>query len=553
MLQSEYIKDMHSSYMVLKGDREKNKNYRVKMILNNSIPGLIRTELRSYDNIDIFYYDITGKTELIKKYETSSLSYQELTTILGNLINIIEGSLDYLLCEDDFIINPSYIFLDKEKNEILLCYLVGYKVNLREQFSEFVEYLMNKVDYKDEAAVLLVYSIYKQSKESDCTFLKIKEELLQKHNNKVNEIKHSLKVSENLTSNNDIITEKIKAIKEKNPSNNEIALNKSIDNNSPKNNRSDEKNLKTKSITHINKSYLIKEFNRTVVKLTNSFAKANKTITKHNNTFAVGNKKTPYTPLKNEIEEDVEVYYYPNKIYLQISIAIIIGISLFLLGMFYGLYDNELHTGVDMVKVICSLIILSCLESYVITRLLNVKNKITKMVSIIHYQDEELEDIQKSAKDCCQRNTKQDSQKSTKDDTIKNSKEDIEDYSQNDTEVLWLIEGMEEEGTQILEVLKTISFLKPLDKESYKYISISEFPFVIGKEKDKVNAVINEKSVSRTHCKLEERDGVIYLMDLGSTNGTFINGERLNKLESYRLENMDEVLISNVSYRYEIN
>lgn len=520
MLQTEYIKDMHSSYMVIKGDRDKNKNYTLKMLLGNSIPGLIRTELRTYDNIDVFYYDITGRKELIKTYETSSLSYQDLTTILGKVINIIEGSLDYLLCEDDFIINPNYIFLDREKRELLLCYLVGYQVNLREQFSEFVEYLMNKVDYKDEAAVLLVYSIYKQSKESDCSFLKLKEELLQKHNDKVNEIKNNLKLSsENCFKNgNDSIADTKKGKEGSAPPNSSSG--KATSNNS---------NTKAKE---------------TIVNGNNTDSKKLKKST------YVKQKNTTYTPLKNEIEEEVEVYYYPPKIYVLIYSSIAIGISMFLLGFFFHFYDNELHTGVDMVKVICTLIILFCLEYYVIIRLLNNKNKITKMVSLTHYQeeDEEMHYVESNTKNNYRKNRVNTSLMNTEENLTMN----LENDKQEPTEVLW-VEDIKGEDTQVLEVLKPIYFLKPLDKENYKYISISEFPFLIGKEKDKVNAVIHEKSVSRTHCKLEEDEGVIYLRDLGSTNGTFINGKRLKKLESYRLENMDEVLISNVKYRYEIN
>jgi pSer/pThr/pTyr-binding forkhead associated (FHA) protein len=41
--------------------------------------------------------------------------------------------------------------------------------------------------------------------------------------------------------------------------------------------------------------------------------------------------------------------------------------------------------------------------------------------------------------------------------------------------------------------------------------------------------VIPEPSVSATHAKLQRRDGIWVLSDLGSTNGTFVDGERISE------------------------
>ena len=38
------------------------------------------------------------------------------------------------------------------------------------------------------------------------------------------------------------------------------------------------------------------------------------------------------------------------------------------------------------------------------------------------------------------------------------------------------------------------------------------------------------KSVSREHCAIEERDGVLTLRDLGSTGGTFVAGNRIDTI-----------------------
>jgi pSer/pThr/pTyr-binding forkhead associated (FHA) protein len=54
--------------------------------------------------------------------------------------------------------------------------------------------------------------------------------------------------------------------------------------------------------------------------------------------------------------------------------------------------------------------------------------------------------------------------------------------------------------------------------------------------------------VSRWHCCLTEVDGVVLVRDLGSTNGTLINGRAA---ESGRLTPGDELSIANLRYRLE--
>jgi HD-GYP domain-containing protein (c-di-GMP phosphodiesterase class II)/pSer/pThr/pTyr-binding forkhead associated (FHA) protein len=58
---------------------------------------------------------------------------------------------------------------------------------------------------------------------------------------------------------------------------------------------------------------------------------------------------------------------------------------------------------------------------------------------------------------------------------------------------------------------------------------------------------IREDGVSRTHCRLEQRNGVVELRDLGSANGTLINGERTTLRQ---LGDGDELRIGSVVLRY---
>src|SRR5262245_33509296 len=79
-------------------------------------------------------------------------------------------------------------------------------------------------------------------------------------------------------------------------------------------------------------------------------------------------------------------------------------------------------------------------------------------------------------------------------------------------------------------------------------IPLGRDPLMVGRHPD-CDVRLPSIRVSRRHCCMTEVDGEVSVRDLGSTNGTLINGRRV---ESGRLRRGDLLSIADLSYRLEV-
>lgn len=77
---------------------------------------------------------------------------------------------------------------------------------------------------------------------------------------------------------------------------------------------------------------------------------------------------------------------------------------------------------------------------------------------------------------------------------------------------------------------------------------INEDSFLIGKKRDAVDGYIDHPAVSRIHARIEKREQGYYLVDLNSTNGTYMNEKMLGMNERVKLNAGDVVRFGTVEY-----
>ena len=155
-----YKHDVAHSFLVIGPEGEVDtRAYPIRMVLGNEIPGLLPCRLQRADGKVLFYYEITARQPLFDIYK--KLTHGELKNIYLEFLRIF-GELDmYLLDTGQLLLDPEYIYLDKEDNTLYLCYLPGYDKPAGEQLRVFTEYLLTRIEHQDPRGVMLGYGIYR--------------------------------------------------------------------------------------------------------------------------------------------------------------------------------------------------------------------------------------------------------------------------------------------------------------------------------------------------------------------------------------------------------
>ena len=78
--------------------------------------------------------------------------------------------------------------------------------------------------------------------------------------------------------------------------------------------------------------------------------------------------------------------------------------------------------------------------------------------------------------------------------------------------------------------------------------ALTPLPFTIGRVESN-NLRIDSTQVSREHCRIVRQHGELWVRDLGSTNGTFVNGQRIQEA---KLEHGDILHVANIEFNFNL-
>lgn len=107
----------------------------------------------------------------------------------------------------------------------------------------------------------------------------------------------------------------------------------------------------------------------------------------------------------------------------------------------------------------------------------------------------------------------------------------------------FLLEG---ERGEWKEAEEAIVLLVSPDGKEYR---LKKGENILGREEADI-LLFYDRAVSRRHCRITWEDEECFLEDLGSTNGTFLNGRRINPGERVPIYDGDEISVGDSTFRF---
>lgn len=99
--------------------------------------------------------------------------------------------------------------------------------------------------------------------------------------------------------------------------------------------------------------------------------------------------------------------------------------------------------------------------------------------------------------------------------------------------------------------LPKIAILEPLYPQSGKRIVLDGASFTIGSDMNSAQIVLQDVSISRLHARIRRQEHTYWLFDEGSTDGVFLNYERLG-LAPRELHDGDTVQLGKLTFRFSL-
>lgn len=163
-MQPEFKRDLNNNYMILSDETLNNSDdYRVRMLISNKIPFLLKCNVRKFDQATKYYYEITSKHPISRIFEKKKIKKEELNILITSFLKVLESSFEYLLNPNDFILEPEYIYMNIETNQIYFCYMPGFEKDISLSFHTLTSYILERIDHEDKYTVATAYELYRQT------------------------------------------------------------------------------------------------------------------------------------------------------------------------------------------------------------------------------------------------------------------------------------------------------------------------------------------------------------------------------------------------------
>lgn len=149
-----------NSFFVVEAEMDSVNSYEIDMLYNNFVEGIIQPEFRSIDGRMLLYNKINGMKSLKDYMQVNSLTAKQTLSVMGAACNAVVEAEEYMLDPDNLMLKPEYIFCSVGLEECRFVYAPGTHMNVKKQIRHLSEGIVRRIDHSDGKLVDFMYGVY---------------------------------------------------------------------------------------------------------------------------------------------------------------------------------------------------------------------------------------------------------------------------------------------------------------------------------------------------------------------------------------------------------
>lgn len=153
--------ELNETNLILEESGSYVQDYQIHMLMENEFTHVLETTAYGMDGKSQYVYNISGKENLLRMYETDRINKMDMITMVEQMVEAIEEVQNHVLDVNQLILDPEYIFY--EKGVFFFCYYPLWQESLCVGFHKLTEFFIRELNYENQEGVIMAFELHKST------------------------------------------------------------------------------------------------------------------------------------------------------------------------------------------------------------------------------------------------------------------------------------------------------------------------------------------------------------------------------------------------------
>ena len=170
-----YKKDGINNYMIIRNQKDVENDYKLQMLINNKIEGILSINIKKINNENQFYYDITSKNSMRSLFVKNKVGAKDIEQFINSMAIVAKSMKEYLLDINNIVFDMDMIYWDSKKKVYNFCYYPFTEQGMKEGLNGLFLELLERLNHNDREAVVIGYGLQQKIISENFTITELKE------------------------------------------------------------------------------------------------------------------------------------------------------------------------------------------------------------------------------------------------------------------------------------------------------------------------------------------------------------------------------------------